>query len=252
MGSLIPPTTLTYRSRQETTFAMSLQLPSLTTLSTWKNPHLSHWDVRFLRIAEEVRFWSKDPGTKVGCVLVKDRRILSTGYNGFPRSISDDLSRYNNRDYKLSVTVHAETNAVLNAAKNGTKVEDSTLYVTFPPCSRCASAIIQAGVTRIVCPNPNLSPERWRDNFLEASDLFCEAGIKVLYYADSDLWTIDSAPFVGQNGLGPSCTGRLEDKAKTQTSMPWYAAVWTVLKRKIARILRKGKTEESAGKNELQ
>ena len=108
-------------------------MPSPSTSTTLANPHISRWDVRFLRIAEEVRFWSKDPGTKVGCVLVNDRRILSTGYNGFPSTISDDLERYIDREYKLSVTVHAEANAILNAAKNGTKVEGSTLYVTFPP-----------------------------------------------------------------------------------------------------------------------
>jgi len=172
--------------------------PNTSTISN--NPRLSQWDVRFLRIAEEVRFWSKDPGTKVGSVLVNDRRILSTGYNGFPQSISDDLRRYANRDYKLSVTVHSEKNAILNAAKNGTKVEGSTLYVTFPPCSQCAAAIIQAGVSKVVCPNPADSPERWRENFIAANNLFHEAGVQVLYYTESDLWVTENAPFVAPPG----------------------------------------------------
>ena len=164
------------------------------------NPFLSKWDRRFLRIAEEVRQWSKDPGTKVGCVLVKDRRILSTGYNGFPPSISDDLSRYSDREFKLRITIHAEKNAILNAAKNGTKVEDSTLYVTFPPCSQCASAVIQAGISHVVCPNPAFAPERWMDNFIAASNLFCEAGVKVLYYSDDDLCLTETAPSVEPTG----------------------------------------------------
>ena len=193
-------------------------MPSPSISTTLANPFISRWDVRFLRIAEEVRFWSKDPGTKVGCVLVNDRRILSTGYNGFPSTISDDLERYIDREYKLSVTVHAEKNAILNAAKNGTKVEGSILYVTFPPCSQCASAVIQAGVAKVVCPDPALAPERWRSNFIAANNLFYEAGVQVLYYSDSDLWTIETAPSVAPTGLTTSSTGAQESQEKTKTS----------------------------------
>ena len=193
-------------------------MPSTNTLSTSGNPFLSKWDRRFLRIAEEVRQWSKDPGTKVGCVLVNDRRILSTGYNGFPLSISDSLERYEDRDYKLSITVHAEKNAILNAAKNGTKVEESTLYVTFPPCSQCAAAIIQAGVAQVVCPDPAKAPERWRASFLAANDLFYEAGVKVLYYSDCDLCLTETAPSAGHTGLTDNYTGQQENREKTPTS----------------------------------
>jgi dCMP deaminase len=86
------------------------------------------------------------------------------------------------------VTVHAEANAILNAAKNGTKVEGSTLYVTFPPCTQCASAVIQAGVAKVVCPDPSMAPERWRKNFLEGKSLFTEAGIQLINYTEKELW----------------------------------------------------------------
>jgi len=181
------------------------------------NPHLSKWDIRFLRIAEEVRLWSKDPGTKVGCVLVNDRRILSTGYNGFPTSISDDLERYIDRDFKLSITVHAEKNAILNAAKNGTKVEGSVLYVTFPPCSQCASAVIQAGVAKVVCPNPTKAPDRWRSNFIAANNLFYEAGVTVLYYSDSDLCLTEPASSAEPIGSKSNSTGLQENLEKRRT-----------------------------------
>jgi dCMP deaminase len=197
---------------------------SAITLNTSGNPHLSKWDSRFLRIAEEVRLWSKDPGTKVGCVLVSDRRILSTGYNGFPQTISDDLDRYIDRDFKLSITVHAEKNAILNAAKNGTKVEGSTLYVTFPPCSQCASAVIQAGVAKVVCPDPASAPERWRNNFIAANNLFYEAGVKVLYYSDADLCLTETAPSAGHTGLMDNSTGPLESPEVTLTSTHSSAA----------------------------
>ena len=95
---------------------------------------LNHWDNRFINVANMVATWSKDPGTKVGAVLVSERRIIATGYNGFPQGIEDYPSRYDDRETKLALTVHAEVNAILNAAKNGAKTENTTLYVTFPPC----------------------------------------------------------------------------------------------------------------------
>ena len=162
------------------------------------NPFLNKWDLRFLKIANEVSQWSKDPGTKVGCVLVKDRRIVSTGYNGFPQSLSDDLSRYRDRDFKLAITIHAEANAILNAAKNGSRTENCVAYVTFPPCTQCASALIQAGITTIVCPDPAKAPDRWKKSFTLASNLLSEASVKVLYYEES--WTTEIAPSVGPTG----------------------------------------------------
>lgn len=190
---------------------------SPNTSTTLGNPFLTKWDVRFLRIAEEVRSWSKDPGTKVGCVIVNDRRILSTGYNGFPQTISDSLVRYHDRDYKLRVTVHAEANAILNAAKNGTKVAGSTLYVTFPPCTQCASAVLQAGIANVVCPNPHNAPERWRDNFLLANDLFYEAGVPLLYYSENDLCLSEPVLSVVPSGSTVSFTGPLEKLEKMKT-----------------------------------
>lgn len=190
---------------------------SENTSSTSTNLFLNKWDRRFLRIAEEVRLWSKDPGTKVGCVLVQDRRILSTGYNGFPHQISDTLSRYNDRDYKLRVTIHAESNAILNAAKNGVSIESSTLYVTFPPCTQCASAIIQAGVATVVCPDPALSPERWRDNFIAANNLLHEAGLLIIYYSDSDLCLTESAPYVERPGTMTFSSGKRGNPAEIST-----------------------------------
>ena len=146
---------------------------------------LDKWDWRFIRIATEVSTWSKDPGTKVGAVLVQERRIIATGYNGFPHGISDDLSRYDDRDTKLAYTVHAEVNAILNAAKNGSQTDGSTLYVTFAPCVRCATSIIQAGVTRIVCPTPESAPDRWREVFKQGQSLMKEAGILIETFTSS-------------------------------------------------------------------
>jgi dCMP deaminase len=154
---------------------------------------LDKWDLRFFRVAKEVQSWSKDPSTKCGCVLVHDRRIISTGYNGLPASLSDSLDRYQNREFKLATIIHAEKNAIFNAAKNGSLTEGTTAYVTWPPCSQCASALIQAGVSKVVCPDPKTGPERWVSNFLLANDLLYEAGVKVLYLGESYLCQTETA-----------------------------------------------------------
>ena len=140
---------------------------------------LDKWDQRFLNVAKEVATWSKDPGTCVGSVLVKDRRILATGYNGFPAGIDDSLERYSNQELKLAYTVHAEVNALLNAAKNGSETKGSTLYVTFPPCVNCSTCIVQAGVKRVVCPSLDTAPDRWKHNFLQGQDVLNEIGIAI-------------------------------------------------------------------------
>ncbi len=140
---------------------------------------LDKWDERFLRIAYEVSSWSKDVGTKVGSVLVQDRRIIATGFNGFPAGISDDLSRYESRELKLAYTVHAEVNALLNAARNGAQTDGSVLYVTFSPCVRCASSIIQAGVSRVVCPSIESAPDRWQKDFKLGQSVMTEANVTI-------------------------------------------------------------------------
>lgn len=135
------------------------------------------WHVRYLRIANEVATWSKDLSTKVGCVLVKDRRIVSTGYNGFSRGISDSFDRLMDREQKYEMTVHAEVNAITNAALHGVSTEGCSAYVTFNPCSRCAAVLINAGITSVFVTGGTVIPDRWLNNFVLAGKLFSEAGI---------------------------------------------------------------------------
>lgn len=137
------------------------------------------WDQYFSDIASLVATRSKDKSSQVGAVLVRDRVILSTGYNGFPRGIDDSIPERNERPVKYSYTVHAEENAMLNAGREGIKVEGSTLYVTpFSPCVRCANAIIQCGVKEVVI-NQVVDNPRWADEFKLARALFDEVGVKV-------------------------------------------------------------------------
>ena len=111
------------------------------------------WDEYFMGVALLASERSKDPSTQVGaCIVDEDRRILSTGYNGFPQGCSDDEFPWN-RDEKLGDTkyqyvVHAELNAILNA--RGKNLAGSTIYVALFPCHECAKAIIQSGVKEVV------------------------------------------------------------------------------------------------------
>jgi len=140
-------------------------------------PQEEKWHVRFIRLAEEVATWSVDPSTKVGCVLVKNKRVISTGYNGFPKNISDNLERLMDREQKYEITVHAEANAITTAALHGVSTEGCSAYVSFSPCSRCASLLINAGITSVFVSGGSQIPERWLKNFILASKLLAEAGV---------------------------------------------------------------------------
>lgn len=136
------------------------------------------WHQRFMLMARQVSTWSKDPSTKVGCVLAKEKKVLSVGYNGFPKNISDDLNRLINREEKYEITVHAEVNAVTTAALHGVVTEGAVAYVTFNPCSRCAAVLINAGIDSIYVDGGATIPERWLKNFILASKILAEAGVE--------------------------------------------------------------------------
>jgi len=125
-------------------------------------------------IAQVVSSWSKDPSTKVGAVIVnQQRRIVATGYNGFPAGVEDWDSRYKDRNIKCSLVVHAEANAILNAVSD---LKDCVLLGTQPPCGECAKLIIQSGITRVVSPIPTAEfLARWDMTATEL--MFAEANV---------------------------------------------------------------------------
>jgi dCMP deaminase len=148
----------------------------------------SRWDDHFLNLCREHARMSKDPSTRVGAVIVgPDREVRASGFNGFPRGIADTAERLNDRDTKLSLVVHAEMNAILNAARIGTPTKDCTLYLLAtddtgnywggPPCVRCTVEAIQAGISEVVSLPFKAVPSRWKDSIEQARKLLCEAGI---------------------------------------------------------------------------
>ena len=111
------------------------------------------WDEYFMGVALLAAQRSKDPNTQVGaCIVDKSKRILSTGYNGFPQGCSDDEFPWNRDeakgDTKYQFVVHAELNAILNAS--GKNLFGSTVYVALFPCNECAKAIIQSGIKEVI------------------------------------------------------------------------------------------------------
>ncbi len=111
------------------------------------------WDEYFMGVAILSGMRSKDPSTQVGaCIVSEDNKILSMGYNGFPKGCSDDEFPWNREgeplDNKYFYTVHSELNAILNY--RGGSLEGAKLYVSLFPCNECAKAIIQAGIKTVV------------------------------------------------------------------------------------------------------
>ncbi len=110
------------------------------------------WDARWIELVRLVASWSKDRSTKTGCVIVDSRNVLvSIGWNGFPRGVLDELEERHERPAKYDLTEHAERNAIYNAAAKGNALAGCRLYVNWFPCAECARAIIQSGITHLVC-----------------------------------------------------------------------------------------------------
>ena len=108
------------------------------------------WDEYFIGIAEAVSLRSHDAETKVGCVIVKDNRIISTGYNGFPPG-APDHEWPNKRPNKYAFMVHAEINAIASCSQD---MRGSILYCTLSPCEDCIKAIITAGCDYVIYSKP--------------------------------------------------------------------------------------------------
>jgi dCMP deaminase len=138
------------------------------------------WDDYFYRLTSDVAERSTCRRRKVGALIVKDKRILATGYNGVPTGIEHCLTRGCLREelgipsgekQELCRGVHAEQNAVIQAAKYGTAIEGAMLYCTNQPCITCAKILINAGIREIVFFNA------YPDTLAE--EMLAEANVKV-------------------------------------------------------------------------
>lgn len=144
------------------------------------------WDEYFMEIAEIVKTRSTCLRRQVGAVIVKDNRIITTGYNGAPSGLRhctdiggcerERLHIPSGQRHELCRALHAEQNAIIQAAKLGVNIDGSTLYCTHQPCILCAKMIVNAGIVRVVYHSG------YPDDF--ALDIFEEAGVKVECYTE--------------------------------------------------------------------
>lgn len=123
---------------------------------------MNNWDKRFMDMAELVSTWTScaRQGRAIGAIIVKDKRILTTGYNGAPAGIRTCVERgecmrkkqgiASGTRHELCYAIHAEQNAIIQAAKLGVSIEGATLYCTHQPCVICAKMIVNAGISRVV------------------------------------------------------------------------------------------------------
>lgn len=147
---------------------------------------MDKWDDRFMQMSRVVATWSScyKNDRQVGAVIVRNKRILTTGYNGAPSGVRSCKERGECLRVKLGIksgtmqetcyAVHAEQNAIIQAAKIGVSLQDATIYCTHQPCSICAKMIINSGIQRVVFE------QGYPDDF--SMQMFGEAGLKIEKY----------------------------------------------------------------------
>jgi len=145
--------------------------------------HRPGWDQYFMEIAHQVARRATCTRRRVGAVLVKDKRILATGYNGVPQGIDHCLERGclreqlgipSGQQHELCRGLHAEQNAIIQAAKYGISISGAVVYCTTQPCIICAKMLINSGITEIIFE------ESYPDELTEG--MLAEAGIKTRIY----------------------------------------------------------------------
>ena len=148
-------------------------------------PKLQKWDKRFLDLCVHISEWSEERGRRVGCVVVGEGNVIvSTGYNGLPRRISATPEERHERTSgeKYLWFEHAERNAIYNAARHGIRLADCRIYSNLFPCADCSRAIIQSGISALIC----LAPPSKEDFFARSMDvslaLLKEAGVEIRLY----------------------------------------------------------------------
>lgn len=145
---------------------------------------MTNWVERYIKLAREVSTWSKDPSRQIGAVVISNSgQVLAQGYNGFPRGIFDRPERYNNRELKYKLVVHAEMNCIYNATRNGTSLNGASLYVWgLPVCNECAKGIIQVGITNVIWSTNEEIPPIWEESMRLTKQMFNESGINFNRY----------------------------------------------------------------------
>lgn len=145
------------------------------------------WDQYFRDQLPGIAKKSKDPSRKIGAVATRDNAVVLTGFNGFARKVNDRLPERYAKGRKNLYTLHAEANIVSLAAAAGTSLRGTTLYCNLHPCYNCANLLINAGITKVVCPPMVLEPSGQEIYFFDvAREVMLEAGIEISEIPNED------------------------------------------------------------------
>ena len=149
-----------------------------------ENYHPPSWDVWFMRQVYLVASKSKDNSTKIGAVITKSNRVISTGYNGLPTGVVDTVPERHVRPTKYLWFEHGERNAIYAAAKFGGELDGATLYTQGIPCADCGRAVIQAGIKSVVIHGPfedvlHTLRNHWNESCATSEVMFKEVGVQV-------------------------------------------------------------------------
>ncbi len=146
------------------------------------------WDEFFIRHCYLVATKSRDGNTKIGTVLVRDRVVCSEGYNGIPRRVNDNIKERNERPEKYYWYSHSERNSLYQAARNGIKTEECSLYTLSLPCSDCTMGIIQSGISEIIVHKQyqnifkQIQKGKWEESCKRSKIMLQEAGIPIFEF----------------------------------------------------------------------
>ena len=149
---------------------------------------MDKWDKRFMDLTKTIAKWSScyKENRSVGAIIVRNKRILTTGYNGAPAGVKSckekgecmrlKLGIPSGTRHELCYAIHAEQNAIIQAAKTGISIEGATMYCTHQPCVICSKIIVNAGISKVIFQNP------YPDDF--SVEIFKEAGVKLIQFKD--------------------------------------------------------------------
>lgn len=144
-----------------------------------------NWVDYFRNLTHQIKLKSKDQNTQIGAIIVgKDKEIVSTGYNSFPRGLSDNESYRQERPEKYYWFEHAERNAIYNAARIGVSTKGCTMYLSCGiPCADCARGIINAGIRKVFIEKVDSTKgPQWLESQERSLEMFREADVIVEYY----------------------------------------------------------------------
>jgi dCMP deaminase len=134
----------------------------------------------FINIVNYISNFSDDPHRKVGAIIIDDNKnIISTGYNDIPKNCEKKPERYS-KELKYLWIVHAEESAILNAVYNGISLKNTTMYINWFPCAKCAGQIINSGIKKIICSeSPDFNHVKYGEEFKISLEKLTEANVSI-------------------------------------------------------------------------